>query len=101
MIAPIPVTATWREQLSALRFLAAKVARVHGPTHPDAAIIAELVNALSDTPAVDMDTQAALVRRLDALTGGFHPWSGSCGSVHQLFTGLKSVAAALPQKSET
>ena len=101
MTAPIPATAAWREQLSALRFLAAKVARVHGPTHPDAAIIAEVVNALTDTPAVDLDTQAALGRRLDELTGGFHPWPGSCGSVHQLFAGLKSVAAAMSQKGES
>ena len=101
MTAPIPATATWREQLSALRFLAAKVARVHGPTHPDAAIIAHVVNTLIDTPAVDMDTQAALSRRLDELTGGFHPWPGSCGSVHLLFTGLKAVAVALPKKVQS
>lgn len=98
MSTPIPA---WREQIAALRFLAAKVARVHGPGHPDAAILAEVVNTLADIPANDLAAQAALGQRLAELTGGFHPWSGACGSVHQLFSGLKAVAAALPQPNES
>jgi len=90
-------TPDWREQIAALRFLAHKVARVHGPTHPDAAILAEAVNTLVDTPAADTTAQAALGRRLSELTGGFRPWTGACASVHQLFAGLKTVATTLPR----
>jgi len=94
MTTAIPI---WREQIAALRFLAHKVARVHGPTHPDAAILAEVVNTLVDTPIADTAAQAALGRRLSELTSGFKPWAGSCASVHQLFAGLKTVATSLPQ----
>ena len=93
MSTEIPI---WREQTAALRFLAAKVARVHGPGHPEAAMLSEVVNTLVDTPTADTTAQAALARRMSELTGGFRPWQGGCASVHQLFLGLKNVAALLP-----
>ncbi len=96
----IPQPAIWREPAAALRFLAAKVARVHGPGHPDAAILAEVVNTLVDTPTADRAAQAALARRMRELTGDFHPWPGACASVHQLFLGLKAVTADLPSAAE-
>lgn len=94
-------TDAWREYLTALRFLAAKVAQVHGPTHPDVAILAEVVNTLAATPAADIAALAALGHRLDALTDGFRPWPGSCASVQRLYAGLKAVAAALPPPPAT
>ncbi|MCK6487352.1 MAG: hypothetical protein L6R48_03255 [Planctomycetes bacterium] len=86
----------WRDQLAPLRYLAAKVARVHGGSHPAMATLAEVVATLADSQAGDHAAHAALGRRLGELTGGFRPWSGACASVHQLFLGLAAVAAALP-----
>lgn len=87
----------WRDQVAQLRYLAVKVARVHGPTHPDMATLAEVVATLADSPATDQAAHAALGRRMRELTGAFRPWSGACASVHQLFHGLSAVAATLPQ----
>ncbi|MBN8525136.1 MAG: hypothetical protein J0M02_07360 [Planctomycetes bacterium] len=86
----------WRDQASALRYLAAKVARVHGPTHPDMGTLAEVVAALADSRDDDRAAHTALAARLRDLTGGFRPWPGACASVHQLFQGLGAVAASLP-----
>ncbi len=98
MTTPIPV---WGEQIAALRFLAHRVARVHGPTHSDAVTLAEVVNALADTPIIDRAAQIVLGRRLRELTEDFQPWAGSCGSVCQLYAGLASVASALPHTHES
>jgi iron-sulfur cluster repair protein YtfE (RIC family) len=86
----------WRDQIAQLRYLAAKVGRVHGPSHPDMATLAEVVVTLADSSADDQAAHAALGRRMRELTAEFHPWSGSCASVHQLFQGLSTVTAALP-----
>jgi iron-sulfur cluster repair protein YtfE (RIC family) len=86
----------WRDQIAQLRYLAAKVGRVHGPTHPDMATLAEVVATLADSPADDRAAHAALGRRMRELTADFRPWSGSCASVYQLYQGLSAVTAALP-----
>lgn len=86
----------WRDQVAQLRYVAVKVARVHGPTHPDMATLSEVVATLADSPASDQVAHAALGKRLRELTGGFRPWKGACGSVHQLFHGLSAVADTLP-----
>lgn len=91
-----PATPAWREPIGQLRYLAAKVGRVHGPTHPDMATLAEVVATLADSPADDQAAHAALGRRMRELTGEFKPWNGACGSVHQLYQGLAAVAAVLP-----
>jgi iron-sulfur cluster repair protein YtfE (RIC family) len=91
-----PAIPAWRDQVAQLRYLAAKVGRVHGASHPDMATLAEVVATLADSQADDRAAHAALNRRLGELTGGFRPWSGACASVHQLFHGLAAVAAALP-----
>ncbi|MEK7411838.1 MAG: hypothetical protein AAB263_00810 [Planctomycetota bacterium] len=85
----------WRDQIAQLRYLAVKVARVHGPTHPDMATLAEVVATLADSHADDVAAHVALGKRMHELTEGFHPWSGACGSVHQLFHGLSAVAATV------
>ena len=85
----------WRDQVAQLRYLAVKVARVHGPTHPDMATLAEVVATLADSNAGDHVAHAALAHRLRELTGEFRPWSGACGSVHQLFHGLSNVTATI------
>jgi iron-sulfur cluster repair protein YtfE (RIC family) len=86
----------WRDQIFQLRYLAAKVGRVHGPTHPDMATLAEVVATLADSPEDDRVAHAALGHRMRELTADFRPWSGSCASVHQLYQGLFAVTAALP-----
>ena len=86
----------WRDRIAQLRYLAAKVARVHGPTHPDVATLAEVVATLADSPASDRAAHAALARRIRDLTAGFSPWRGACASVHQLYLGLSEVATTLP-----
>lgn len=87
---------SWRAEMEPLRGLAATVARVHGAVHPDLGTLAEVVATLADSGAGDHAAHAALGRRLRQLTDGFRPWSGACGSVHHLYRGLASVAAALP-----
>jgi iron-sulfur cluster repair protein YtfE (RIC family) len=94
-----PPTPAWREPIGQLRYLAAKVGRVHGPTHPDMATLAEVVATLADSPAADQAAHAALGRRMRELTGDFKPWSGACGSVYQLFHGLAAVASILPNNA--
>ena len=87
----------WRDQIAQLRYLAVMVARVHGPTHPAMATLSQVVVALADSSLGDQVAHVALGRRLGELTGDFHPWNGACGSVFQLYAGLKTVAAALPK----
>lgn len=90
----------WRARIAELRYLAAKVGRVHGGSHPAMATLAEAVATLADSAPADRLAHAALGRRLAELTGGFRPWGGACASVHQLFAGLQEVAAALPAAPE-
>jgi len=90
----------WRERIAQLRYLAVKVGRVHGPTHPDMATLAEVVATLADSPAGDRAAHTVLGRRLRDLTADFHPWPGACASVQQLYAGLRAVAAELPRPSE-
>ena len=96
----IPVPAAWRTRAGELRYLAAKVARVHGAAHPDLATLAEAVDTLTACADGDCAGQAALAGRLAALSGGFRPWPGACASVHQLFQGLAAVAAELPAQPQ-
>ncbi len=101
MTAPATTTTSstqpvWRDEVAQLRYLAVKVARVHGPTHPDMATLAEVVATLADSQATDQAAHAALGKRLRELTGDFRPWSGACASVHQLFHGLSTVTDSLP-----
>lgn len=91
-----PSLPAWRDQVAQLRYLAVKVARVHGPTHPDMIRLAEVVATLANGIVDDHAAQALLGGRLRALTHDFQPWDGSCSSVQQLFHGLSAVAAALP-----
>ncbi len=95
----------WREQLGPLRYLAVKVARVHGPTHPDMAILSEAIATLAHSAPDDHAGQAVLAQRIRELTGGLYfgfpkgrdvPWDGACNSVRQLFAGLADVVAAIP-----
>ena len=92
MSAPI---APWREPLAELRYLAATVGHVHGSTHPDAAILAEVVATLAASHPDDHAAHAALARRMRQLSDGFRPWEGACGSVRRLYQGLAAVADAL------
>ncbi len=92
--------AEWRETLAPLRYLAAKVARVHGPTHPDMATLSEAVATLADSPDADATAHHALGLRLRELTGDFKPWPGACASVHQLFHGLATVTTTLATRGQ-
>jgi hemerythrin-like domain-containing protein len=85
----------WQQQAGALRYLAEKVGRVHGESHPQVAILAEVVASLADA-GDDLATARALAPRLAELTDDFTPWQGSCASVWQLFTGLGELARELP-----
>lgn len=85
----------WREGARELRYLAEKVARVHGDTHPEVAVLAEVVASLADDSG-DLAAARALLPRLRQLTDDFRPWRGSCASVWQLFTGLEQVAVHIP-----
>ena len=76
----------WRDQIAQLRYLAAMVARVHGPTHPAMATLCQVVAALADSNLGDQAAHAALGRRLGELTGDFHPWNGACGSAPPVFS---------------
>lgn len=96
-LAPITASTTpWRDQLAELRYLAAKVAHVHGATHPELLLLAKTVTALAESPLDHPDHHGVLGARLCTLTNSFTPWSGACGSVDQLFNGLSAVVAALP-----
>ena len=86
----------WHDQLAELRYLAAKVARVHGLTHPDTAILSEVVATFADCPRDDHLAHAALAGRIRVLTRDFQPWSEACGSVRQLYLGLAHVVNAVP-----
>jgi iron-sulfur cluster repair protein YtfE (RIC family) len=90
-----------RDLFTGLRFLAAKVAAVHGASHPETAALAEAVSALAQPPPDDPTRQAALGRRIAIMTNDFTPWVGSCGSVQRLFAGLKIAVGAIPQPHES
>lgn len=90
-------TQAWRDQLTTLRYLSAKVAHVHGVKHPDMVALAKTVTALADSPPDDRSSHDALGAQLRSLTGDFKPWAGACGSVYQLFHELAAVVAAMEQ----
>lgn len=82
-------------ELMRLRFLARKVAMVHGPHRPQLGDLAELVERLAQTPETaiaDRDAAEATV-----LTDDFKPWNGACGSVQALYSGLR-VLCTVPVK---
>lgn len=85
----------WREHLVSLRYLAAKVAAVHGPSHPDVQVLANVVSDLADAPCVDANVLTAVARRMANLTNDFQPWAGACGSVQCLYAGLKVMVATI------
>jgi iron-sulfur cluster repair protein YtfE (RIC family) len=89
-------TRSWRDDLGPLRYLAVKVARVHGPTHPDMAILSEAIATLARSAEADHAGQAVLAQRIHELTHGFRPWDGACNSVRQLFAGLAAVVTHIP-----
>ena len=88
-----------RPDLGSLRYLAAKVARVHGALHPDLPVLAEVVGAMADGPVSDHQGRRALAARMRALTGDFKPWAGACGSVYQLFHELSAVVSEVESTS--
>lgn len=98
MITFSPVTSPpWHDQLAELRYLAAKVGRVHGITHPDTATLSEVVATFADCSSHDHLAHAALAGRIRVLTRDFQPWSEACGSVRQLYQGLANVVNAVEQ----
>lgn len=95
MTTPISTPPAWRDQIGELRYLAAKVGRVHGTTHPDMAILSEVVATLADSPAKDHVAHLALAQRIKELTHDFQPWSGACASVRSLYQGLSIVSLSV------
>lgn len=89
--------------LPTLRFMAQKVAQVHGPNHPPAVALGEIVARLCDsaeafrkakTPA-NAAPLPALLASVRELTDAFTPWEGACGTVRRLYTGLAELDAAI------
>ena len=86
----IPAPLTDRsEELSRLRFLARKVALVHGTGHPHTVELAALVSRLADTPTAPMSEADRATA--STLTEAFAPWEGACGSVQALYHGLNAI----------
>lgn len=95
--------------LPTLRFMAHKVAQVHGDSHPDMVKLAPVVDRLVDIgsarwlaePAVTGAIPAAavpvepLLTEARRLTASYQPWEGSCGTVRRLFDGLAKIDKAL------
>jgi iron-sulfur cluster repair protein YtfE (RIC family) len=76
-------------ELARLRFLARKVALVHGTSHPRMQELAAVVGAVADHP--EQPTAAGTRERLAVLTDRFQPWPEACGSVRALFSGLAAL----------
>lgn len=76
-------------ELGRLRFLATKVAMVHGHAHPAMAALSGIVTRVAEAPqrAIAADDRAAIAQ----LTASYVPWPDACGSVRALFDGLKRL----------
>lgn len=93
--------------LPTLRFMAHKVAQVHGDSHPDMVKLAPVVDHLVDLASARWlaDPIAAvsaisvpletLLTEARSLTATYQPWEGSCGTVRRLFEGLSKIDKAL------
>jgi regulator of cell morphogenesis and NO signaling len=116
-----------RSELPRLRFLADKVAMVHGPTHPAMGELARIVDTLAQDVAAhatkedevvfaavlaghhdglaapittlchEHERHARLIAEARRLCDGFRPWSGACGSVQRLFQGLAALESDLAE----
>lgn len=77
-------------ELGRLRFLATKVAMVHGAAHPDMTTLAAILQRVASTPDTPISTndRAAFA----ALTSDYTPWPAACGSVQGLFAGLRELS---------
>jgi iron-sulfur cluster repair protein YtfE (RIC family) len=85
---------SWLDDAAGANFLAAKVARVHGPTHPAMVELSAIVAELS----AGRDAAGSRAR-LEQLTDGFAPWPGACASVHRLYADLRALAGQLPAEA--
>ena len=76
-------------ELGRLRFLATKVAMVHGQSQPAMVALSAIVTRVAEAPqrTIEPDDRAALTQ----LTANFTPWPSACGSVRALFDGLKQL----------
>jgi len=109
------------QELPQLRFMAQKVAQVHGPVHPPAVELGALVRTLADGTEAWLDRESReilpwlssgekkqvpvtrqelldgqdkrkeLVSRIRVLTESYQPWEGACGTVARLFAGLQKL----------
>lgn len=105
-------------ELPSLRFMAQKVAQVHGPGHPAAAELGQEVRALADHAEawLALESREILPRlspgalgtipvtrskmkeghekrkeamaRIRVLTESYRPWEGACDTVARLYAGL-------------
>jgi iron-sulfur cluster repair protein YtfE (RIC family) len=95
--------------LPTLRFMAHKVAQVHGDSHPDMVTLAPIVDRLVGigsarwlaepavsgvNPAPEQALEPLLIEAR-RLTTSYQPWEGSCGTVRRLFEGLAKLDKAL------
>lgn len=76
-------------ELGRLRFLATKVAMVHGQAQPAMVALAAIVNRVAEAPQqpISSEERSALARA----TTNYSPWPNACGSVRALFDGLKQL----------
>lgn len=83
-------------ELGRLRFLATKVAMVHGSTHPDMTTLAAILQRVANTPdaAIAANDRGAFA----ALTTNYTPWPAACGSVQGLFAGLRELPDVIKAK---
>lgn len=116
-----PATLTeWQEtgesllaELSRLLLLADKVARVHGPGHPEMVAFAATANAIVNTvaaqvarasdgdrtvPAAEVTQITADLASLRQQSNAFTPWPGSCASVYLLMRGWAVASAVLIER---
>jgi hemerythrin-like domain-containing protein len=92
-----PAGSEWRQDAVALRYLADKVARRHGATHPHVEVLADLLGSLADEGLVNQSQARSLAEQLAALTDDFHPWPEACASVYQLYAGVHSLQQHLDE----
>lgn len=115
------------QELPLLRFLAQKVAMVHGPNHPAAVELGSLVveltdgteawlaresreilpwlnaaghrpiQAIADESKEGHGKRTGTLRRIRILTESYTPWEGSCGTVARLYDGLKKLDGVLAE----
>lgn len=112
--------AEWQEtgedllaELSRLLLLADKVARVHGPGHPEMVAFAATANTLVNTvaaqvarvsdgdrsmPTAEVVQITADLATLRQLSNAYTPWPGSCASVYLLMRGWATVSAVLIER---